>query len=95
MELLEGYEVYVVFCLSIFKNFGIIEINLMGIIDEFYKGDNDFWFFLVYVLWDIEIKKGDCICQFRIMKKMFEVELIEVDYLGNDDCGGYGLIGIK
>lgn len=66
----------------------------MGVIDELYKGDNDFWFFFVYVLCDIEIKKGDWICQFRIMKKMLVVELIEVECLGNEDRGGYGLIGI-
>ncbi len=30
----------------------------MGIIDESYKGDNDFWFFPAYALRDTEIKKG-------------------------------------
>lgn len=39
--------------------------------------------------------QGERICQFRIMKKMPEVELIEVDKLGNNDRGGLGSTGTK
>ncbi|MGG1395579.1 dUTP diphosphatase [Bacillus velezensis] len=95
MELPEGHEAHIVPRGSTFKNFGIIETNSMGVIDESYKGDNDFWFFPTYALRDTEIKKGDRICQFRIMKKMSAVELIEVDHLGNDDRGGHGSTGTK
>ncbi|QHK65601.1 putative deoxyuridine 5'-triphosphate nucleotidohydrolase YncF [Bacillus velezensis] len=95
MELPEGYEAHVVPRSSTFKNFGIIETNSMGVIDESYKGDNDFWFFPAYALRDTEIKKGERICQFRIMEKMPAVELIEVDHLGNDDRGGHGTTGTK
>ncbi|MED0780900.1 dUTP diphosphatase [Bacillus siamensis] len=95
MELPEGYEAHVVPRSSTFKNFGIIETNSMGVIDESYKGDNDFWFFPAYALRDTEIKKGERICQFRIMEKMPSVELIEVDHLGNDDRGGHGSTGTK
>ena len=45
MELPEGYEAHVVPRSSTFKNFGIIQTNSMGIIDESYCGDNDQWFF--------------------------------------------------
>ncbi|MGN7324903.1 dUTP diphosphatase [Bacillus altitudinis] len=95
MELPEGYEAHVVPRSSTFKHFGIIQTNSMGVIDESYKGDNDFWFFPAYALRDTQIKKGERICQFRIMEKMSEVELIEVDHLGNDDRGGHGSTGTK
>ncbi|KIL12136.1 Deoxyuridine 5'-triphosphate nucleotidohydrolase [Bacillus pumilus] len=95
MELPEGYEAHVVPRSSTFKHFGIIQTNSMGVIDESYKGDNDFWFFPAYALRNTEIKKGERICQFRIMEKMSEVELIEVDHLGNDDRGGHGSTGTK
>jgi dUTP pyrophosphatase len=52
MELPEGYEAHVVPRSSTFKNFGIIETNSMGVIDESYKGDNDQWFFPAYALRD-------------------------------------------
>jgi dUTP pyrophosphatase len=95
MELPEGYEAHVVPRSSTFKNFGIIETNSMGVIDESYKGDNDQWFFPAYALRDTVINEGERICQFRIMEKMPEVEFIEVEQLGNDDRGGHGSTGTK
>ncbi|OCB99155.1 dUTP diphosphatase [Bacillus amyloliquefaciens] len=95
MELPEGYEAHVVPRSSTYKHFGIIQTNSMGVIDESYKGDNDFWFFPAYALRDTDISKGERICQFRIMKKMPQVELIEVDNLGNKDRGGLGSTGTK
>ncbi|WP_045505928.1 dUTP diphosphatase [Bacillus amyloliquefaciens] len=95
MELPEGYEAHVVPRSSTYKHFGIIQTNSMGVIDESYKGDNDFWFFPAYALRDTDISKGERICQFRIMKKMPQVELIEVDNLGNNDRGGLGSTGTK
>ncbi|WP_144522993.1 dUTP diphosphatase [Bacillus pumilus] len=95
MELPEGYEAHVVPRSSTYKHFGIIQTNSMGVIDESYKGDNDFWFFPAYALRNTEVKKGQRICQFRIIEKMPEVELIEVDHLGNDDRGGHGSTGTK
>jgi dUTP pyrophosphatase len=93
MELPEGYEAHVVPRSSTFKNFGIIETNSMGVIDESYKGDNDQWFFPAYALRDTAINFGERICQFRIIEKMPEVEFIEVEQLGNDDRGGHGSTG--
>jgi dUTP pyrophosphatase len=95
MELPEGYEAHVVPRSSTFKNFGIIETNSMGVIDESYKGDNDQWFFPAYALRDTVIEFGERICQFRIMEKMPEVEFVEVEHLGNDDRGGHGSTGTK
>ena len=45
MELPKGYEAHVVPRSSTFKNFGIIQTNHMGVIDESYCGDNDQWHF--------------------------------------------------
>jgi dUTP pyrophosphatase len=95
MELPEGYEAHVVPRSSTFKNFGIIETNSMGVIDESYKGDNDQWFFPAYALRDTKIEFGERICQFRIMEKMPEVEFVEVEHLGNEDRGGHGTTGTK
>jgi dUTP pyrophosphatase len=95
MELPEEYEAHVVPRSSTFKNFGIIETNSMGVIDESYKGDNDQWFFPAYALRDTTIEFGERICQFRIMEKMPEVEFVEVEHLGNDDRGGHGSTGTK
>ncbi|KQL53818.1 deoxyuridine 5'-triphosphate nucleotidohydrolase [Heyndrickxia shackletonii] len=95
MELPEGYEAHIVPRSSSFKNFGIIETNSMGVVDESYKGDNDQWFFPAYALRDTKIDFGERICQFRIFEKMPEVELIEVDHLGNENRGGHGSTGVK
>ncbi|OJH20751.1 deoxyuridine 5'-triphosphate nucleotidohydrolase [Bacillus obstructivus] len=95
MEIPEGYEAHIVPRSSTFKNFGIIETNSMGVIDESYKGDNDQWFFPAYALRDTVIEFNDRICQFRIMEKMPAVELIEVDSLGNENRGGLGSTGVK
>ncbi|MCM3455010.1 dUTP diphosphatase [Heyndrickxia oleronia] len=95
MEIPEGYEAHIVPRSSTFKNFGIIETNSMGVIDESYKGDNDQWFFPAYALRDTVIEFNDRICQFRIMEKMPTVELIEVDHLGNENRGGLGSTGVK
>ncbi len=47
MELPEGYEAHVVPRSSTYKNFGVIQTNSMGVIDESYKGDNDSGSFLL------------------------------------------------
>lgn len=94
IELPKGYEAHIVPRSSTFKNFGIIQTNSMGIIDESFKGDNDEWFFSAYCLKECKIPKNSRICQFRIMKKMEDIELEEVTQLNNADRGGYGSTGI-
>ncbi|WP_079709741.1 dUTP diphosphatase [Paraliobacillus ryukyuensis] len=93
MELPDGYEAHIVPRSSTFKKWGIIETNSMGVVDESYKGDNDQWLFPAYAMRDTEIKKNDRICQFRIMKKMENVDLIEVEALNNKDRNGFGSTG--
>lgn len=93
MALPEGYEAHVVPRSSTFKNFGIIQTNHMGVIDETYCGDNDQWFFPAYALRDTEIKKNDRICQFRIMEHQPAFTFEEVEHLGEVDRGGCGSTG--
>ena len=95
MELPEGYEAHVVPRSSTFKNFGIIQTNSMGIIDESYCGDHDQWFFPASAMRDTVIQVNDRICQFRIMKHQPKIEFIEVDLLGNKDRGGHGSTGVQ
>jgi len=93
MELPNGYEAHIVPRSSTYKNFGIIQTNSMGIVDETYCGDNDQWFFPAYALRDTVIEVNDRICQFRIMEHQPEIEFDVVDALGNDDRGGIGSTG--
>ena len=93
MELPKGYEAHVVPRSSTFKNFGIIQTNSMGVIDETYCGDNDQWFFPAYALRDTVIHVNDRICQFRIMEHHPAVTFSETESLGNEDRGGHGSTG--
>ena len=93
MELPTGYEAHVAPRSSTFKNFGIIQTNSMGIIDETYCGDNDQWFFPAYALRDTVIHVNDRICQFRIMEHQPAVTFEETEKLGNEDRGGHGSTG--
>ena len=78
---------------STFKNYGVIQTNSMGVIDETYCGDNDQWFFPAYALRDTVIHVNDRICQFRIMKHQPELSFEETDTLDHEDRGGHGSTG--
>ncbi len=95
MELPQGYEAHVVPRSSTYKNFGIIQTNHMGVIDETYCGDNDQWFFPAYALRDTQIHTGDRICQFRIMEHQPVIQFEEVESLDHEDRGGIGSTGRK
>ena len=93
MKLPDGYEAHVVPRSSTFKNFGVIQTNHCGIIDESYCGNNDQWFFPAFALRDTIINKNDRICQFRIVKKQPEIKFKVVEYLDDTDRGGFGTTG--
>lgn len=95
MELPDGYEAHIVPRSSTFKNFGIIQTNHMGVVDESYCGDNDQWFFPAYALRDTEIHVNDRICQFRIMEHQPQIVFDETGVLGHEDRGGHGSTGRK
>lgn len=93
MEIPSGYEAHIVPRSSTFKNFGVIQTNHMGVIDESYCGDNDQWFFPAYAMRDTTIRKGDRICQFRIMQHQPAFTFVETDHLGNKERNGIGSTG--
>ena len=93
LQLPDGYEAHIVPRSSTFKNFGILQTNSMGIIDNSYCGDEDYWKLPVIAMRDTVIKKGDRICQFRIMEKMSNIEVEIVKTLGNENRGGFGSTG--
>lgn len=93
MELPLGYEANVVPRSSTFKNFGIIQTNSYGVIDNTYNGPNDQWFFPAYPTKDVEITAGERICQFRVIENQPKLEFIESDLLDNEDRGGHGSTG--
>ena len=93
MQLPAGYEAVVVPRSSTYKNFGIIQTNHMGVIDETYCGDNDVWMMPVLAVRDTVIHVNDRICQFRIQKHQPQITFEEVEVLGNKDRGGIGSTG--
>ena len=95
MKLPEGYEAHIVPRSSTFKNFGLLQSNGIGIVDNSYCGDNDLWRMPVYATRDTVVEKGDRIAQFRLMKNQPEAEFIEVEELGTPDRGGFGSTGRK
>lgn len=93
MILPEGYEAHIVPRSSTFKTWGIIQTNHMGVIDNSYSGDNDQWRFPAYATRDTIIKKGDRICQFRIVENQPDFDIVEVEKLNDSSRGGFGSTG--
>ena len=93
MKLPRGYEAHIVPRSSTFKNFGIIQTNHQGVVDESYCGDNDQWYMPAYAMRDTQIHINDRICQFRIMEHQPAVEFEQVDHLQGEDRGGFGSTG--
>lgn len=93
MQLPEGYEAHVVPRSSTYKNFGILQTNSMGLIDESYCGDNDQWFFPALAMRDTVIHVNDRICQFRIMEHQPQIVFEEEARLEGSDRGGFGSTG--
>ena len=93
IKLPKGYEALVIPRSSTFKNFGILQTNSCGLIDESYCGDNDQWYFPALAIRDTVIHVNDRICQFRIMKHQPEIVFEETDTLSAEDRGGFGSTG--
>jgi len=95
MKLPENYEAPVIPRSSTFKNYGVIQTNSYGLIDNSYSGNEDQWHFPAYATRDTKINFNDRICQFRIQKRMEEVEFEEVFELDEVSRGGFGSTGIN
>lgn len=108
MELPAGMEGVAVPRSSSNKNFHILQSNSMGVIDQPYCGDNDQWHMPIITTGEVNIKKGDRICQFRVQLSqkatMWQkikwllssgIKIKVVDNLGNPDREGLGHSGVK
>ena len=93
MKLPEGYEANIVPRSSTFKKWGVLQVNSMGVIDNSYCGEDDIWMFPALAIRNTTINEGDRICQFRIVKKMDDIEFIEVEHMEDEDRGGFGSTG--
>ena len=96
-ELPHGYEAIVAARSSLTKNFGVMSINGIGIIDENYCGDSDEWLLPVICInpKGTTIPAGSRVAQFRIIKHQPFIIFNIVDKMNNKNRGGYGSTGIK
>lgn len=95
MKLPDGYKANMYPRSSTYKNFGIIQANSVGQIDNSYSGDSDEWRFPAIALRDTVIHKNDRICQFEIQKIQPEITFEEVEHLDEESRGGIGSTGTK
>lgn len=99
MCLPDGYELIIAPRSSTFKNFGIIQTNSIGVVDESYgkHSSKDVLMMPVYATRDTEIKVNDRICQFRIQKHqpIIEFEELEEGELNGAERSGFGSTGIN
>ena len=95
LKLPDGFEAHIVPRSSTFKNFGLIQSNHFGVVDNSYSGNGDQWYFAAIAMRDATIIKNDRIAQFRIMEIQPELEFEAVENLDEIDRGGFGSSGIK
>ena len=93
MKLPEGYEAHIAPRSSTFKNWGIVQTNSVGVVDNSYCGDNDEWKMPVYATRDTVVEFGDRVCQFRIMAHQPAIRFEERTRLEGADRGGFGSTG--
>lgn len=93
----DGYEAIVAPRSSTFKNFGIIQVNSIGVIDESYgkNSTDDIWKYPVLAMRDTEIHVNDRIAQFRIQKHQPRIVFEEVGERHGEARGGFGSSGIQ
>lgn len=94
MQLPPGYEALVIPRSSTFKHWGLLQTNSCGLIDNSYCGDNDIWQFPALATRDVLVEKNSRICQFRIQKKMEDVNFNTVIALNNTNRKGFGSSGV-
>ena len=90
----DGYEAHIVPRSSTFRNYGVLQTNSMGVVDNSYRGDGDEWMFPAYATRDVTIEKGARICQFRIVKNQPALRFETVERLQSGNRGGFGSTGI-
>lgn len=93
LQLPEGYEAMLCLRSSTPVRYGILQANSPGVIDEKFCGDEDEICLLALTFRDAHIPAGTRIAQLRIFPKQ-DVELEQVEALGNPNRGGFGSTGI-
>ncbi len=90
VQIPEGYEMIIAPRSSTYENFGIIQANSIGVIDESYCGNDDVLKMPVIAMRHTEIHINNRICQFRIIKHQPSLDFDEVEDLDNRSRGGFG-----
>lgn len=93
VKLPEGYEMIIAPRSSTYKNYGIIQTNSIGVIDESYSSNKDVLMMPALALRDTVIHVNDRVCQFRIVKHQPSIEFEIVEDLGDNVRGGIGSTG--
>ena len=91
----EGYEAIVAPRSSTFKNFGLLQTNSIGVIDNSYCGEEDIWKMPVLATRDVHIAVNDRVAQFRIQPQQPNYVLKAVDHMEDASRGGLGSTGVK
>lgn len=89
----DGYEMLIAPRSSTYKNFGLIQTNSVGVVDESYCGDDDVLMLPVLAMRDTHVSVNDRVCQFRIIKHQPQIEFMECDHLSETSRGGFGSTG--
>lgn len=79
---------------STFKNYGLIQTNSIGIIENNYCGNDDVWKMPVYAVRSGEVRKGDRVAQFMPMSYYPDVEFEVVEDMNQESRGGFGSTGV-
>lgn len=93
MQLPKGYEAIVAPRSSTFKNYGLIQTNSIGVIDNAYCGDDDWWGMPVLATRDVTLLKGTRVCQFRLLESMPSSDIKVAKKLNTSSRGGFGSTG--
>lgn len=107
MELPKGFEAIIASRSSGPKRLKLFIPSGQGVVDYVYKGNKDEWHYVSAPMSNVNIIRGERICQFRIqlsqkatmwqkLKWLFSsgIELVKVDNLSEDNRGGLGSTGV-
>lgn len=93
MKLPPGFEAIIAPRSSSFKNWGVLQTNSPGVVDETFCGNDDEWQWSVYPTRDVMIEPYQRICQFRIQEKQPDIVFTEVSNLKSPNRNGFGSSG--
>lgn len=108
VKLPKGMEAVIVPRSSLFKKYGVIQNNMVGVIDNLYCGMDDEWKIPLTALRKTTIPKGVRVAQFRIQPSQkatcwqklrwllaSTIKVVRAKGLGNINRGGFGSTGEK